>query len=94
MAPHLRLIAFAPTKYLVYADKVAPETQLPHIRWDFIDATARTIGVPALDLTPFLRARAAQLLPQGRFVYWRDDSHWNGDGMDAAGEAIAAELKR
>lgn len=94
MAPHLRLIAFAPTKYRVYADKIAPAAALPNIRWAFIDATARTIGVPALDLTPFLQARAAQLLPQGKYVYWRDDSHWNGEGMDVAAEAIAAALKR
>jgi len=94
MAPHLRLIAFAPTKYRVYADKVAPEAPLPHIRWDFVDATARGIGVPALDLTPVLRARAAALLPQGKYVYWRDDSHWNGEGMDAAAQAIVAALKR
>jgi hypothetical protein len=94
MAPNLALIAFAPTKYRVYADKLAAAAPLPHIRWAFIEATAGRIGVPALDLTPLLQARAAALLPEGKYVYWRDDSHWNGEGMDVAAQAIAAALKR
>ncbi len=94
MAPHLALIAFAPTKYRVYADWIAPTAPMPNIRWAFVDAAARTMGVPALDLTPFLQSRAEALLPQGKYVYWRDDSHWNGDGIAAAAEAIATALKR
>jgi hypothetical protein len=94
MRPHLALIAFAPTKYRTYHDWIEPGTALPHVQWQFVEAQARALDVPAADLTPALRRRAAELLPQGRYVYWRDDTHWNADGMDAAAEAIAAALKR
>jgi hypothetical protein len=94
MHPHLALIALAPTKYRVYADLLEPGTTLPRAQWRFVEATARALGVPAIDLAPVLRQRAAELLRQGRYVYWRDDTHWNAEGMDAAAEAIAAALRR
>lgn len=94
MRPHLGLVALAPTKYRVYGDWLEPGARLPQAQWRFVEATAQAMGVPALDLAPALRKRAAELLPQGRYVFWRDDTHWNADGMDAAAEAIAAALKR
>ncbi|MCC7046376.1 MAG: hypothetical protein IT562_06670 [Alphaproteobacteria bacterium] len=94
MRPHLALVALAPTKDRVYADWLEPGAHLPQAQWGFVEATAHALGVPALDLSPVLRKRAAELLPQGRYVFWRDDTHWNAEGMDAAAEAIAAALKR
>ncbi len=90
----LALVALAPTSYRVYADRIEPGAALPHRQWEFVAATARELDVPALDLTPALKARAAALLPQGRYVFWRDDTHWNDEGMAAAAAAIAAALKR
>jgi hypothetical protein len=94
MRPHLALIAFAPTKYRVYRDWLDPGSGLPHVHWQFLAAQAAALDVPALDLTPALRRHAAELLPLGRYVFWRDDTHWNADGMDAAAAAIAAALRR
>ncbi|MCK6449411.1 MAG: hypothetical protein L6R19_00915 [Alphaproteobacteria bacterium] len=90
----LALVAFAPTSYRVYADRVEPGAALPHRQWEFVEATARALGVPAIDLTPALKERATALLPQGRYVFWRDDTHWNDEGMTAAAAAIAAVLRR
>lgn len=94
MRPNLALVAFAPTKFRIYGDLAEPGVELPNTQWQFLERTAAALGVPALNLTPALCRRAAELLAEGRYVYWRDDSHWNGDGMDAAAEAIAQALKR
>ncbi len=32
-------------------------------------------------------------LPEGRYVYWRDDTHWNCLGMRAAAASVAAQLR-
>lgn len=51
-------------------------------------ATALTAaGVPALDLTDAFRERARRDLARGQYLYWLDDTHWDG-----AGVALAAEL--
>lgn len=89
----LALVAFAPTSYRVYGDRLEPGASLPHRQWEYVAATAKALGVPALDLTPALKARAAALLAQGLYVFWRDDTHWNDHGMAAAAEAIASSLK-
>ena len=48
-----------------------------------------TRGIPAVDLTPgFLRASGA-----GRQLYWRDDTHWNAEGIRLAADETAALLK-
>ena len=49
-------------------------------------------GITALDLRPALRKEAARLLPRGEFVWWRDDTHWNGHGHVAAARAIHEAL--
>lgn len=94
MSPNLALIALAPTKDRVYADWIGPAVAPPRVQWEYVRATAESLGVPAVDLTPALVRRAAALLPAGRYVFWRDDTHWNADGMDAAAAAIADELAR
>ena len=44
------------------------------------------------DLTPALIRRSEALLASGRFTWLRDDTHWNGAGVDAAAEVVAGVL--
>ena len=44
------------------------------------------------DLSKILSVEASRLLPDNKYVYWRDDSHWNGDGIKAAMEYLAQEI--
>jgi hypothetical protein len=39
--------------------------------------------VKVVDLTPALVSEAKRLSHTGEFVFWRDDTHWNGHGMRA-----------
>jgi len=73
---------FLPTKYRVYAPHLddGPVTGLRHLHWQATENLARSLGVPAYDMTPHLAAAAESALESGDFVYWRDDTHWNGLG--------------
>jgi hypothetical protein len=46
------------------------------------------------DLTPALVARSETLLADGRFTWWRDDTHWGGEGIDAGRGARGAGAAR
>lgn len=96
-AGRLAGVVFIPTKYRVYfewaeqrRDRVLPEPApaLLELRRHFLP-----MGVPVIDLTPSLRQAAATALARGEFVYGRDDSHWNPNGVTAAAAVVADFLK-
>jgi hypothetical protein len=85
------LVVLIPHKYSVYyplvdgpkaepGDAVHPMAAL--------EAALRSDGIAALDLTETFRARAREELAEGRYIYWRDDTHWNGRGVAVAAAAI------
>lgn len=91
------LVVLAPRKHTVYG----PLVQDPVAASDSgaqslarIATGLTTAGVPVVDLTPVLRAAAADALAQGRYLYFLDDTHWNAAGIEAAARAIAPELRR
>ncbi|NQT06172.1 MAG: hypothetical protein HQ575_01380 [Candidatus Omnitrophica bacterium] len=39
-------------------------------------------------LPPYLIDESRRLLDEGKFTYWRDDTHWNGYGISKAAEVV------
>jgi hypothetical protein len=94
LAPDLAAVFFIPTKYRVYQRWLEPEERLPNASWQHLARLCEQYGVPCTDLTPALVSRSEQLLAEGRFTWWRDDTHWNGEGIDAAAERVAEVLRK
>ena len=90
--PVVDRIFFIPAKYRVYGQWISP-TPLANEQWQYLQRAAQQAGIPVHDLTPALQTEAARLLPQGQYVYWRDDTHWNCNGMRAAAAEVARVLK-
>lgn len=86
------LVVLAPSKYSVYYPlienrrRAAGDTVHPLAR---LEADLRQRGIPALDLTKTFRARARDDLSEGNYIYWLDDTHWNGRGLAVASDLIA-----
>ncbi len=93
LAPDLAAVFFIPTSYRVYQRWLAPAERLPDASWQHLAGLCEEYRVPCTDLTPVLVARSEALLSQGRFTWWRDDTHWNGEGIDAAAERVAEVLR-
>ncbi|MGH7337538.1 MAG: alginate O-acetyltransferase AlgX-related protein, partial [Myxococcota bacterium] len=93
LAPDLAAVFFIPTKYRVYQRWLAPEEHLPSASWQHLARLCEEYRVPCTDLTPALVARSEALLADGRFTWWRDDTHWNGEGIDAAAARVAEVLR-
>jgi len=89
LKPNLTEIFFVPVKYRVYAQWLPAQT-LPNEQWKYLAEASSQAGIPAHDLTSVLSAEAARILSQGQYVYWRDDTHWNCNGM----RVVAAEVAR
>jgi hypothetical protein len=79
----IKYVFFIPTKHRVY-HTLESNIPLQVLREDY-----KKLNVPVIDLTPILKLEAKRKLESGEFVYWRDDTHWNGSGISAAAGHIA-----
>lgn len=90
----IRAIIFIPTKYRVYYDMLGEKRgrQMVSPPPGYVTLKKRfgEHGIPVVDLTGPLRARARRLLEEGEYVFWRDDTHWNGSGIRVAAAKVAA----
>jgi len=97
IAARLRGVFFIPTKYRVYQRWIEqrPDRSLSEPAPALIELRRHftPLHVPVVDLTPALRQAAATALAAGEFVYWRDDSHWNARGVEAAAAGVVRFLK-
>jgi len=58
-----------------------------------LEKELRGADVPTLNLTPLFRTAAVRLLPQHDYLYWRDDTHWNAQGVKLAANALWSEIE-
>lgn len=87
---HIGCVFFIPTKYRVYKDfikgRILPE---PAAGFKALEAYYQPRAIPVIDLTAILRKAARNELSDGQYLYWRDDTHWNGNGI----RVVAPEVK-
>jgi hypothetical protein len=86
------LVVLVPNKYSVYQPLLddpgpAPADPTPYLT--YLEDEIRGVGVPVVNLSTTLRAAAAAALERDDYVYWRDDAHWNADGIAIAAREIS-----
>ena len=92
MGADIEHIFFIPTKYRVYHKYVDPDTPLPNAAWEYLNEVCRKNNLKCTNLTAPLIKAADELLPRGEMTWWRDDTHWNRNGMAVAARAVAETL--
>jgi hypothetical protein len=96
-ARHLRLVvALVPNKHTVYGPLTidGPRGSEGASLLSSIEMALRAANVPVVNVTAELTERAAEALPLRRYVYWRDDTHWNADGVALAADAVWQAIAR
>lgn len=89
------LVVFIPDKYRIYGPLVdgAVDTAFPDAQWQHLERVASAAGIVAVNATQALFERAVELLPEGRTVFWRDDTHWNTEGSAVGAKVVATALR-
>jgi hypothetical protein len=90
------VVVIVPSKYRVYRPFLVEPRGFPRGAGDYVDRVEdelRKAGIPALNLTGVISAAAAKHLPEGEYLYWRDDLHWNAQGNEVAAAAIRDGLR-
>jgi hypothetical protein len=92
MAPNLEHVFFVPTKYRVYYEHLGQDGSIPNAQWEALQRLCAASDLRCTDLTPALVERTNALLAAGELTFWRDDTHWNGQGTAAAADVVAQVL--
>lgn len=86
------LVIFVPSKYNVYYPLLdgpyKPAKESPYL--NEVEKKLSAAHIPVLDPTAKLREQAAALLPDGKYNYRIDDTHWNAAGVRTVAKAIIA----
>jgi hypothetical protein len=85
------MIVLVPNKHTVYRHLLEGKQKKPIGGQDLLPELAsalRAAGISAIDLTPVLRRQADAAFSQNKYVYWRNDTHWNADGVGIAADEI------
>ncbi len=89
------VVLLVPNKYTVYGPLTTGGPREPEgarLLAGLADRL-RASGLPVVDVTPLFTAQAASGLPRHKYLYWRDDTHWNAAGIRLAAEAVWREIQ-
>ena len=82
------MVVLVPNKSTVYGDLLLTES--PYVKTDTLANQAEVLlrqnGVAVLNLTDPMKCAARKMLPQKRYLWWRDDTHWNRYGVQVAAQ--------
>ena len=93
MGADIERIFFIPTKYRVYHLYIEPGKDLPNAAWEYLKGVCQKNNLQCTNLTPPLIKATDELLAQGEMTWWRDDTHWNRNGMAVAARVVAESLR-
>jgi hypothetical protein len=91
------IVLLVPDKFTVYEPLLLGREAKGGPGSDYLDRLERSLsaaGVPVVNLKNVFQARAARELPSNSYLYWLDDTHWNGHGMRIAAEEIDTAVRR
>ena len=85
---------FIPIKLRIYSDyidSVKIDTNNP---LKYLKNSYSQINKPVYDLTKVMKFSVSKYLSEGKYLYWRDDTHWNHYGIYESMNYINSIIKK
>jgi hypothetical protein len=83
----IQCVVFIPTKYRVYSKFLNDEINY-NSALDYLIKEYTKKNIKVCDLTKTFQSNADKYLKLEKFLFWKDDTHWNTIGIDIAMEEI------
>lgn len=86
------IVVLIPNKYTIYQRLFAEPDKWPTHSDQVLarnEAALRSLNIPVVNLAPALRALAEAGIDRHQYVFWRNDTHWNLQGVKTAAALIA-----
>jgi hypothetical protein len=84
------IVILLPSKYTVYQALIRDATKTDKSE-ALKELEEKLHGLPVVNTSPALQQAAADELAHGRLLYWRDDTHWNAEGVRVAAEQLQTQ---
>ena len=72
---------FIPIKLRIYSDYIDSVKINTNNPLKYLKDSYSKINMPVYDLTDVMKLSASKYLSEGKYLYWRDDTHWNHYGI-------------
>ena len=85
------VVVLVPDKFVVYEPMlIEPDRAQRHgaLYLDMVEQSLIETGIPVINLTRFMRDKAGEYYARKQYLYWRDDTHWNVEGIKLAAKEI------
>lgn len=87
----IKKIYYIPTKIQIYSKYINNE-KINKDDYEYLKLNYEKLGIEVEDLTNILILSAEKHLKQNKFIYWKDDTHWNELGIISAMKYISNDL--
>jgi hypothetical protein len=84
------IVILVPSKYTVYQPLIKDATKTDKSE-ALKELQGKLHNLPVVNTAPALQQAAADELVHGRLLYWRDDTHWNADGVRVAVQQLESQ---
>ena len=72
---------FIPTKLRVYSDYIDTINYNNNYKFQYLKNSYSHLNIPVYDLTDIMKHSISKYLSKEKYLYWRDDTHWNQYGI-------------
>lgn len=87
----IKKIYYIPTKIQIYSKYINNE-KINKDDYEYLKLNYEKLGIEVEDLTNILILSAEKHLKQNKFIYWKDDTHWNKLGIISAMKYISNNI--
>jgi len=70
-----------PIKLRIYSDYIDSVNIEKNSQLEFLKKSYSKINKPVYDLSELMKLSVSKYLAEGKYLYWRDDTHWNYNGI-------------
>ena len=85
---------FIPTKLRIYSPYINSITYNSNNKLEYLINSYSSLGIPVYDLSENMSLSVSKYLSEGKYLYWRDDTHWNHNGIFVAMNYVSNIIKK
>ncbi len=87
-------IFFIPTKSRIYSNYINLITHDGNDKLKYLEDAYSELNKPVYDLSEKMKPLVSKYLSEGKYLYWRDDTHWNHYGIFEAMNYVSTIIKK
>ena len=85
---------FIPIKLRIYSDYIDSVKIITNNPLKYLKDSYSLINKPVYDLTDVMKLSVSKYLSEGKYLYWRDDTHWNHYGIYESMNYVNSIIKK